>query len=344
MYKWGQKIIAEKREQMKLDNIKHHHLDPIVIENTEFYPGDIDTIRIPVGRMPSDTKLFVNANIYRAQKPGPTVLVMGGVHGDEINGIEINDQLIRSGNFENVIRGTIICIPLLNVFGFNNFSRDVPDGKDVNRSFPGNSNGSLASRVARTLTKQILPYVDIAMDMHTGGASRYNYPQTRFSRRDKRAYELAKVFNAPYNIRSNMIPKSFRKSAFDMGISSIVFEGGESVRFDGLSIGKGKRGVLRVLHALGMIKYKTNLKQSLQINKTNWQRASMSGIFIWEKSSGERVEKGDRLGEIKDPYGSKNVVILSKYTGQIIGHNNASVVNSGDALFHIGHDEDIIGF
>src|SRR5690606_25829968 len=115
----------------------------IQIEGIQFMPGDQQSIKIPVGRMPSDTRLFVNANIYRATEEGPVVLVMGGVHGDEINGIEINNQLLASGHFETIKRGTIICIPLVNVFGFNNFSRDVPDGKDVNRSFPGSTTGSL---------------------------------------------------------------------------------------------------------------------------------------------------------------------------------------------------------
>src|SRR5690606_13978454 len=134
------------------------------------------------------------------------------------------------------------CIPLVNVFGFNNFSRDVPDGKDVNRSFPGSTNGSLAARVARTITKRILPFVDLAMDLHTGGGSRYNYPQTRYTRKDEKAIELAKIFNAPYTIRQSLIPKSFRKTAYEEGVPSIVFEGGESVRLDGLSINAGKRG------------------------------------------------------------------------------------------------------
>lgn len=321
--------------------IKNDFKLPIVIDKTSFLPGEQGEVKIPVGRMPSDTRLYVNTFVFRSKHPGPTLYLQSGVHGDEINGIEINNQLLKSGVFDNLLRGNVIIIPLLNVFGFNNFSRDVPDGKDVNRSFPGILNGSLASRVARTVTKNILPFVDLAIDLHTGGASRFNHPQVRFYGLESNSQQIANQFNAPLSIHQFYIPKSFRKACKDLNIPAVVYEAGESIRLDGNAIEIGKRGILRVMAGLDMINLDANSIESQEIpNKlimdTDWLRAKQSGIFIWAKSAGDVVKKGTVLGVIKDPYASKYNEVVSKLEGTIIGHNNASVVSQGDALFHIG--------
>jgi len=305
--------------------------------------GESKNIKLLVGRLPSDTGIYIQANIYRSVHPGPAVLCLGGVHGDEINGVEIVRKSIEKGFFEKLEKGTVIAIPLLNVFGFINFSRDVPDGKDVNRSFPGNSTGSLASRIAKTLTKKILPHIDYALDFHTGGSSRYNYPQIRYTRNDSRSLELAKAFDAPLIIEKPLIPKSFRKVATDKKIAVIVYEAGESIRLDGYSIEKGIEGIKNVLFFLEMAKtHFRDEKENIMVKKTTWLRAPYSGIFIWAKDSGKWVKKMEPIGVIKDPFGMKSVNVLASRDGIIIGHNNASVVNQGDALFHIGYETEKI--
>ncbi len=322
---------------MELDiTPKHNHENSMVIEGNEIGPGDSKSISINVGRLPSDTRINILAHVFRSKNPGPCILLLGGVHGDEINGMEIVRRTIELGTLDALNRGTVIAIPLLNAFGFINFSREVPDGKDVNRSFPGSTSGSLASRVARTLTKKILPYVDFALDFHTGGASRYNYPQIRYTKTDSKAEYLAKIFAAPYTIQKPLIVKSFRKAAKTMNIPAIVYEGGESVRLDGFAITKGIEGLNRVLGEFKMIEFNPEAAQSLLFKKSAWIRAPYSGLFIWTQKSGVHIKKGEPLGVIKDIYGTKSVQVISKMEGYIIGHNNASVVNQGDALFHIG--------
>ncbi|MDF1697164.1 MAG: succinylglutamate desuccinylase/aspartoacylase family protein [Saprospiraceae bacterium] len=325
-----------------IDNIdvKHVFEEPIIIDNESVFPGEYGLVRMNVGRLPSDTKIDIIAHIFRSKNPGPCVLLLGGVHGDEINGIEIVRRSLEEDVFANLDRGSVIAIPLLNVFGFINFSREVPDGKDVNRSFPGTSRGSLASRVANTLTKKILPYVDVALDFHTGGSSRFNFPQIRYSKVDKLAEELAIVFGTRFIIQKPVIPKSFRKTARLNKIPTLVFEGGESVRLDGHAISVGVQGLKRVFAHLEMTHHPTqnNNTKSIIIRKTSWQRAPYSGIFIWSKSSGHFVKKGEPLGVLKDAYGNKSITVSASRDGYIIGHSNASVVNQGDALFHIGYE------
>ena len=318
--------------------------DKLIIDKKEIKPGEFRTIKLKVGRLPSDTRIFIQAHIFRSKNPGPTLLVLGGIHGDEINGIEIVRRSLKMGNFDKIQKGTVIVIPLLNIFGFINFSRDVPDGKDVNRSFPGSNIGSLASRTARTLTKKILPYVDYAIDFHTGGSSRHNHPQVRFSKTDEKAKELAKVFGAPYMIQNSLIPGSFRKEAKKLGIPAIVFEGGESIRLDGPSIEIGMNGIKRVMHHLDLLAGPgPELTNNVVLfKKTSWIRAPYSGLFEWSKASGHQIIKGEKLGIINDAFATKTVAVTSKKGGYIIGHNNASVVNQGDALFHIGYEEEEI--
>ncbi len=322
---------------------KHKHTNPIVIDNVSFAPGESGTISINVGRLPSDTKINLTAHVFRSKNPGPVILLLGGVHGDEINGVEIIRRILDKDTLQSIQRGTIIAIPLLNVFGFINFSRDVPDGKDVNRSFPGSMSGSLASRVARTLTKKILPFADVALDFHTGGASRYNYPQVRYAPSSPIAGKLAKAFAPPFILHKPLIPKSFRKTCETMGIPAIVYEAGESIRLCGVSIEKGIGGIIRVLKSLQMIEKETQEEQEvLLFKKSQWLRAPYSGMFIWSKQSGAKVFRGEQLGVIKDPFGTKSVEVFAKLDGYIVGHNNASVVNQGDALFHIGIEEEKI--
>ena len=170
--------------------------EEMIINGTEVKPGDKKEIRIHVGKLPSGTRINMYAHVYRSMQDGPTMLVLAGVHGDEVNGVEVVRRSIEEGVYDRMTRGTAIVIPLLNIYGFLLFSREVPDGKDVNRSFPGSFKGSLASRVARTLTKKILPLVDFGVDFHTGGANRYNYPQIRYTRGDEKAFELAKQYKA----------------------------------------------------------------------------------------------------------------------------------------------------
>jgi uncharacterized protein len=312
--------------------------DHFTIHTTTIAPGQRAAVKIPVGRLPSGNLIYVHAEVYRSSVPGPCLLAVGGIHGDEANGIEIVRRAMAQGLFEPLACGSVIAIPILNVYGFINFSRAVPDGKDVNRSFPGNLNGSLASRIARTLTKKILPWADFAVDFHTGSGATYNYPQIRFTPGDAAAAELVRAFGAPVSLHKPAIPKSFRRAAARQGKPVIVFEGGESLRYDEHAIRYGLEGLQRLLHAKGM---RTQAppplpEPLLHFDKTAWVRAPKAGMFLWEKCSGQAVQKGELLGEIHSPYGEWQQPVHAPHEGYIIGHNNAPVVSQGDALFHVG--------
>lgn len=312
---------------------------PLHINGVTVHPGESEVVKIPVGRLPSGNQILIRTHVFRSIDSGPTVLMLGGVHGDEINGVEIVRRTIIEGLFKQLQRGTVIAIPLLNVYGFINFSREVTDGKDVNRSFPGSNSGSLASRIARTVSKKILPYIDFGIDFHTGGNNLYNYPQIRFSKSDPKGLEMAKAFGAPYIIASTAIRKSLRKSALNDKKSILIYEGGETLRYDGLSIQKAIEGIQRFLYAQEMLSTQPFVERSLIFRKSTWMRAPKAGMFCWYKCSGQRIVKGEPIGIINDPFGLEQLTLYAPRTGHIIGHNNAPVIHQGDPLFHVGYDQ-----
>ena len=309
----------------------------MIVNKTEIAPGENKIIKLNVSKLPSGTEIDILAHIFRSKKPGPTVLILGGLHGDEINGVEIVRKAINEKTFSNLKCGTVIAIPLLNVYGFINFSRDLPDGKDINRSFPGNSKGSLASRVAKQLTRHILPLVDFGIDFHTGGRSIHNVPQVRIDTTIPESENLAKIFNPPFIIKSKIIPKSLRKECNKLKIPMLVFEGGESLRIHKESVKVGLKGIKNILHNHKMItrKNETNNKVVF-IKESHWIRASYAGIFKPEIKAGELVKKDQILGTISTPFETKIKRIKARKDGYVFGLNNNPVINQGDALFHIG--------
>jgi len=325
-----------------ISSLKHRpsfmRTPPLLINNVPVKPGNSEVLKLPVGRLPSGNQILIKAHVFHSKKRGPVVLLLGGVHGDEINGVEIVRRAVTDGMLYDLEKGSVIAIPILNVYGFINFSRDVTDGKDVNRSFPGSPSGSLASRVARTLTHKILPHIDFGVDFHTGGKNLYNFPQIRFSQTDKRSLDLAKAFGAPYLVASPPINKSLRKAALNEGKSIIIFEGGETLRLDGLSIQKALDGIRRLLYAQGMLSERPAQEEANQmLQHASWMRSPKPGIFQWYKCAGHAIQKGEPIGILSDPFGLEESTLYAPRPGCIIGHNNAPVVNQGDPLFHIAY-------
>ncbi|WP_192821953.1 succinylglutamate desuccinylase/aspartoacylase family protein [Rufibacter sp. LB8] len=312
-------------------------MEEMIINDIPIYPGDRKLIRLNISRLPSGTEIDIPIHVFRAEEPGPVLLLMAGLHGDEVNGVETIRRMIRR-NMLHPQRGTILAIPILNIYGFLNFSREVPDGKDVNRSFPGNAKGSLASRVAARFTKEILPLVDVGIDYHTGGRSKSNFPQIRCILETPGNPELAHAFAAPFILNSKLRPGSLRKEAAKYGKSIIVYETGESLRFDEPGINIAIEGTCRVMHHLGIINSSTPPSQkSIICLRDTWIRALRAGLFRSFVRNGQAVSRGQQVGTVADPYGYASHPIISPVSGYVVGVNNMPVVNQGDAILHIGY-------
>lgn len=308
----------------------------IQINTVDVHPGEETTIILNVAQLPTRTQIDIPVTVFNAKEPGPTLLLMAGLHGDEINGIEILRRIFDA-KLHRVDAGQVIIIPILNIYGFLNFSRDVPDGKDVNRSFPGSENGSLAANVANMLMKNVIDQIDYGVDFHTGGGQINNYPQLRADFTDPKNRELAGYFQPPMFVQSGLIDKSLRWAAHQRGKNIIVFEGGESLRFSPFAIQEGINGILRLMKGLGMRSdAPVQELQPIEVVDRKWLRCLDSGLWILNCVEGDKIKKGQVLGYTTSPFGDFQSEIISPEDGYIVGLNYMSVVNRGDALIHIG--------
>jgi predicted deacylase len=310
----------------------------LIILKETILPGESKTINMEIAKLQTMTKLKIPIIVERSKKPGPTVLFSAGLHGDEINGVEIVRQLITQ-KINKPSCGTIICIPVLNVFGFVNQSRQFPDGRDLNRVFPGSKGGSLASRFAYYILKEVIPHVDYIVDFHAGGASRFNAPQIRIVPNDAELKALSEVFNAPFGLYSKNISGSFRNACTKLGKKILLFEGGKSAHIDLHITREGIEGSKRFLEHLDMLSSKQKAilpkKNTIYIKKSSWIRANSSGMFHVEVKINAFVNKGQLLATISDPYGKVEHKVKAPNSGYIINVNDASIVYQGDAIFHI---------
>lgn len=301
-------------------------------------PGTETKIELPVAKLYTDADVSLPIQVFRSKREGPTLFISAAVHGDELNGIEIIRRLITQKTFK-IIRGTVIAVPMVNVYGVVNQSRYLPDRRDLNRSFPGSAKGSLAARVAHIFLNEIVRHCDYGIDLHTGAIHRSNLPQIRADLSCDKTKELALAFGVPVVLNSNIIDGSLRESAVANNTKVLLYEAGEALRFDELSIRAGMKGVINVLKNLGMIK-KTALKKVIQpyiANSSGWLRANASGFVSQKITLGDQVVKGDLLAEIGGPYGDIIDRVRAPRSGILIGMQNIPLVQEGEAMFHIAY-------
>lgn len=310
--------------------------------------GSRATLSLPLPSQSSYTPLSMPVHVVHGKKDGPVVFVSAAIHGDEINGIEIIRRILHNKSLSR-LGGTLICVPIVNVYGFFNHTRYLPDGRDLNRSFPGSKSGSLAARVARIFADEIVDQCTHGIDLHTGANHRANLPHIRANLDSPECARLARAFGAPVVIGANLRDGSLRQYALEKGLSMLLYEAGEGLRFDNLSIKAGVRGVFNVLRELGMLpkrKLTSKSKQPAEKHKvietrtSQWVRAPQAGLLRIEAPLGARVEARQVIGRIADSVGDNETPVVSPVTGIVIGRNNLPVVNEGDALFHIARFED----
>ncbi len=316
--------------------------EKLIILGEEIKPGQRKILNLDIARLHTHTKIEVPVIVERARKAGPVLLLNAGIHGNELNGIEIVRELLVK-KYTKPEQGVVISIPTLNVFGFLNQSREFPDGKDLNRFFPGTKSGSLASIFAYHMMQEIMPHVDYCIDFHTGGARRFNSSQIRISRENPELLELAKVFNPRFIVYASQREKSFRQAAMMINKKVLLFEGGKALDFNQRITNKGVNGTLRLINHLGIRNFSEELKtnsysKAIVIQKSSWLRAKYGGLFRFFVKDGTKVEKGDLIGVISDPYGRFESRVKIPESGHIIGINHAPIVYKGDAIVHLGFE------
>ncbi|MEJ2297493.1 MAG: M14 family metallopeptidase [Woeseiaceae bacterium] len=309
---------------------------PITIGDESVAPGERTTVRLPLADLYTGESIYMSVHVVCGRRPGPVLFISAAIHGDELNGVEVIRRLLDRKAL-NSIRGTLLAVPIVNVHGFLDQSRYLPDRRDLNRSFPGSRKGSIAARMAHTFVHEIVAKSDYGLDLHTGAINRSNLPQIRANLDDEATREFARAFGVPVIINANMRDGSLRQCAADRGTPVLIYEAGEALRFDEVSIRAGLRGTINAMRHIGMLPQRKSAKPVSPViaSSTSWVRAPASGIVTRKADLGARVAEGQRLAAVSDPLGDEVVPVTAPCDGIVIGRSNLPLAHEGDALFNI---------
>lgn len=306
-------------------------------------PGSRHTIKIPAARLYNDTPMDLHAEVFHGVKEGPVLLVCAAIHGDELNGVEICRRMISQTDPKQ-LSGTLIIVPVVNVFGFIQQSRYLPDRRDLNRCFPGSERGALGSRLAFLFTEMLVQSATHIIDLHTGAIHRSNLPQIRVDTDNDAALAMGLAFNSPVILHSKERDGSLRAVATDLGIPLILYEAGEALRFDYAAIKAGVIGVQNVMKSLKMLKGRRTRKKYRPVvaHRSAWIRNDHDGLVIPQVELGNTIQKEQVIAQIVNPHGDEMHPLHSPYNGIVIGISNIPVANEGEALFNVAQfDEEV---
>ncbi|MGH8196505.1 MAG: succinylglutamate desuccinylase/aspartoacylase family protein [Woeseiaceae bacterium] len=314
----------------------------ITVGKQEVPPGVRKTVELSVANLYTHTHLTMPVHIVNGRRGGPTLFLTAAIHGDELNGVEIIKRVLKRAILKS-LRGRILAVPIVNVFGFIDQSRNLPDRRDLNRSFPGRVSGSLAARLAHLVATEIVAKADYGIDLHTGAVDRTNLPQVRANLSNPDVKRMAHAFGAPVVIDANVREGSLRQYAGDNGVPTLLYESGKALHFDELSITVGVRGIVRVMREFGMLPARAGPRKvtsPIYTNTTTWVRAPMSGLLQTRCRLGQQVRAQQVLAKISDPFGEVEIDVTGSSGGIVIGRTTSPLAHEGDALFHLARFDD----
>lgn len=316
--------------------------EPFQIGGVTVQPGEHATVQLPIPRLYNRADLSIPVRVLHGRRPGPRLMLCGAIHGDEVTGTEIIQRVLNLSGYKR-LAGTVIAAPVINIYGLITQSRYLPDGRDLNRFFPGSDSGSLTSRLAKVVMDELVSKATHVIDFHTGGMHRSNLPQLRVTLAHEPSAKLAEPFGAPVILDASIREGSLRKAAIDRDIPIIVYEAGEAMRFDETGIRAGVRGVVRVMRNLGMLKARTEkLITPYYAKGSSWMRSPVSGLFRTAIRLGQAVAEGQSLGTVTDPLGAESpIVAKATRSGLVIGRSMLPLVHQGDPLMHIAYFDEV---
>ncbi len=314
------------------------------INGVEVQPGERVVIDLALPKLNSHTALSMPVHVVHGRRDGPRLFICAALHGDEVNGVEIIRQVLAQKTL-NRLHGTLVAVPVVNVYGMIHQSRYLPDRRDLNRSFPGHESGSMAARVTHLFMTEIVYRCTHGIDLHTGAIHRSNLPQIRANLDDSETERLARAFGVPVLLNASLRDGSLRQAAAEHGIPTLLYEAGEALRYDELAIRAGVHGVMQVMRELGMLphlKRRGRPEDPFVARSSNWTRAPESGMLRTQIRLGALVQKNDVLGYVSDPYSGESFPVYAQTRGVVIGRIQTPMTHEGEALFHIARFKDDI--
>lgn len=314
-----------------MKNNKLHILDATI------QPGESANLALPLPEQYSCSPLYMPIKVIHGKKAGPCLLVFSTINGNELNGIEIINKLVKYSE-ENLISGTLIAIPVMNVYGLTHYPHSLPmTSQKLEDCFPGKEHGTFGSRFAHLFTHQILKKANYCIELQTGGLHHNILPQVYCSFDNEETKKLARYFQSPVITNVKSKKSSFRKTTDDMQIPLIVYQGGEAMRFDNDAITVGFHGVVNTMNHLKM----TSSKSESSINPIysqdeDWIVAHKSGILHTNVKLGQSIRKNEIIGTISDPFGAEDPEqVMSHTDGIVVGINSTPLIHEGLHIFKI---------
>lgn len=320
-----------------MEKRKFEKQQPFEIAGQIIKPGTVQTVTLPFSMLPNHAAFDLDMRVIHGLRPGKCLFISSTIHGDELNGIEIIRRVLASSSVKR-IHGTLVAIPVVNLFGMLLHSRYLPDRRDLNRSFPGSPTGSSAAQLANAFLTEVVAKCTHGIDLHTGSNNRLNLPQVRCDFEDPETLSLALSFGAPIILKSKIREGSLREAAEKLGIPTFTFEGGEALRYNEFAIRAGVTGILRVMTALEMIpsgKCAGVTVSPVIAPSSRWLRSPVTGILRTSCWLGDKVLKGDVIAKVSDPLGVITTDVEALFDGIVIGRTQNPLVYKGDALFNI---------
>jgi predicted deacylase len=309
---------------------------PFEIGGSRVAAGSRAIVELPLPKLYTHTPMAMPVHVVHGRRDGPRLFVCAAIHGDELNGVEVVRRLLASSALAR-LRGTLVAVPIVNVYGVLDQSRYLPDRRDLNRCFPGSQRGSLGARIAHLLIDEVVSRCTHGIDLHTAAIHRSNLPQVRARLDDAATLGLAGEFGVPVLINAEARDGSLREAAADRGMPMLLYEAGEGLRVDEFPVRVGVRGILNVMGALGMLPPRRVRRrvEPFVAHSSRWERAPASGLFTSIVRLGDRIALGQVLGRLADPFGDDATPVIARSEGILIGYSRLPLVLEGEALFHV---------
>lgn len=309
------------------------------ISTLSIQPGERLTIALPTPEIYTCAPFYIPAHIIHGKKAGPTLFISGALHGDEINGVAMTQQLLQSSLLKS-IKGTLIVVPTLNIYGLMTLSRNLPDRRDLEGSFPGTLTGSFASRLAHFLTEEIFSLCTHCIDIHTGEPHISKFPQVKTNLENIEANQLARAFEAPVMVNTQeSTGLLWLNNHKEFSVPTIIYEVGEALRLNQPGIKTGIKGIIRVMRNIGMLATTTKERKptnSLLLDDERWLRAGSSGLSKLFCKEGQFIKKGMTLAKISDPFGTEQKEeLIAPCDGIVIAKNKLPILNEGEPIVQI---------
>lgn len=299
-------------------------------------PGEEANLALPMPEQYSCAPMFMPIRVIHGKSAGPCLLIFSTLNGNELNGIEIVNRIIGDISASQ-ISGTIIAIPVVNVYGLTHYPRPLPGGGSLAASFPGSSRGTYGERLADVFTQELLKKADACIELQTGGLNHNILPQVYCNFENNEIRRLAKAFCSPVVTNVTLEGNKLRQTTENLDIPLIVYQGGEAMRFDENAITVGFNGVKNIMRHLKLLK--EPLEQDVRpifSQEENWIVAHAGGILHTDTSLGQVIKKGEKLGRLSDPFGTDDsLTVKSPRDGIIVGINTTPLIHEGLPLFKV---------